>query len=95
MFSTPPLHRSDEANFSVTRISGGNASGSPSLPGATYGAGALPTPDTDIMSPLSSASSPFDPPSAGHPGQDWTAIAAAGYNPYFPINAGENGMYTN
>jgi hypothetical protein len=47
------------------------------------------------MSPLSSASSPFDPPSAGHPGQDWTAIAAAGYNPYFPINAGENGMYTN
>jgi hypothetical protein len=47
------------------------------------------------MSPLSSSGSPFDPPSAGHPSQDWSAIAAAGYNPYFPINAGENGMYDN
>jgi hypothetical protein len=95
MFSMPSSRRPYEANFPVTRISGGHARGSPTMPGGTYGAGALPTPDTDIMSPLSSASSPFDPPSATHHGQDWTAIAAAGYNPYFPINAGENGMYTN
>jgi len=58
-----------------------------------YGPGALPTPDTDTMSPLSSAS-PFDQPSSGHPGQDWSAIAAAGFNPYFPITSGENGMYS-
>jgi hypothetical protein len=92
MISTPSSHPWYEANFSVMRISSSNA-GSAAGPGVTYGPGALPTPDTDIMSPLSSASSPFDPPSADHPGQDWSAIAAAGYNPYFPLNAGENGMY--
>lgn len=83
-----------ESNVSAMRISGRNARGSPAGTGATYGPGALPTPDTDIMSPLSSAS-PFDPPSAGHSGQDWSAIAAAGLNPYFPHNPGENGMYSN
>ena len=75
------------------RISG-SAQGSPPGTGATYGAG-LPTPETDIMPSLSSTSSPFDPPSAGHPGQDWPAIAAAGFNPYFPLNPGESSMYTN
>lgn len=79
--------------FFVMRISGGHARGSPTGHNGTYGAGALPTPETDIMSPLSSNGSPFDPPSATHPGQDWSAIAAAGYNPYFPLNPGENGMY--
>jgi hypothetical protein len=74
---------------------GGNSRASPAGPSVAYGPGALPTPETDIMSPLSSSGSPFDPPSAGHPSQDWSAIAAAGYNPYFPINAGENGMYDN
>jgi len=62
---------------------------------STYGAGALPTPtDSEIMSPLSSTSSPYDPPSAGHHGQEWAAIAAAGYNPYFPLQSGET-MYNN
>lgn len=74
---------------------GGSARESPSGAGVTYGPGALPTPDADIMSPLSSTSSPFDPPSAGTSSQDWTAIAAAGFNPYFPLNAGETSMYTN
>jgi len=74
---------------------GGNSRASPVGPSATYGPGALPTPETDIMSPLSSSGSPFDPPSVGNPSQDWTAIAAAGYNPYFPLNPGENSMFDN
>ena len=90
-----PSHGPHEANFFMMRISGGNSRASPAGPSVAYGPGALPTPETDIMSPLSSSGSPFDPPSAGHPSQDWSAIAAAGYNPYFPINAGENGMYDN
>jgi hypothetical protein len=72
--------------------SSGNIRGSTS----TYGPGALPTPtDSEIMSPLSSTSSPYDPPSAGHHGQEWAAIAAAGYNPYFPLQSGETNMYNN
>lgn len=88
-------HWFHEVDFFVMRISGGHARGSPTGHNGTYGAGALPTPETDIMSPLSSSGSPFDPPSATHPGQDWSAIAAAGYNPYFPLSPGENGMYNN
>ena len=82
-----------QANYFLMRISGGNTRGNI---GSTYGPGALPTPtDSEIMSPLSSTSSPYDPPSAGHHGQEWAAIAAAGYNPYFPLQSGEANMYNN
>ncbi|KZP07509.1 hypothetical protein FIBSPDRAFT_762805 [Athelia psychrophila] len=57
--------------------------------------GALPTPETDVMSPISATSSPFDPPPTNN-GADWGAIAAAGYNPYFPMHTNEQqSMYTN
>jgi len=78
---------------------GGSGRGVPVNSGTTYGPGALPTPtDSEMMSPspLSSTSSPFDPPSAGHQGHDWAAIAAQGYNPYFPIPSADTAMqYTN
>ncbi|KAF7985960.1 hypothetical protein HWV62_43914 [Athelia sp. TMB] len=79
---------------SVYRVSGGNLR--PSGPSVTYSSGgALPTPETDVMSPISAQSSPFEPPPSSN-GQDWGAIAAAGYNPYFPIHPSEQqAMYTN
>jgi hypothetical protein len=83
----------------LMQVSGGSGRGVPVNSGTTYGPGALPTPtDSEMMSPspLSSTSSPFDPPSAGHQGHDWAAIAAQGYNPYFPIPSAESAMqYSN
>jgi hypothetical protein len=65
-------------------------------PGSSYET--LPTPtDSDIMTPLSASSAPYHSPGVqnGHSPQEWNAMAASGYNPYFPVSHGEHGNYSN
>ncbi|KII90667.1 hypothetical protein PLICRDRAFT_39249 [Plicaturopsis crispa FD-325 SS-3] len=56
--------------------------------------GALPTPTgSDVVAPLSASSTPYNTPSSAV-SHEWSAIAGAGYNPYFPPQHGDgHNMY--
>jgi len=73
----------------------GSDHGSSSNPAGSYDT--LPTPtDSEIMTPLSASSTPYNGPaaSAGHSPQEWNAMTGTGYTSYFPMQSGEH-VYNN
>lgn len=66
---------------------------SPGLVGPAYDSG--PPSDSEIMTPLSASSghASFHTGSPGVSPQEWTHMAAAGFNPYFPVAPEHHSVY--
>lgn len=52
-------------------------------------------PENELLTPLSASSShaSFHTGSPGVSPQEWNNLAAAGYNPYFPLPPGDHAVY--
>lgn len=78
--------------FRVGRISGQDPT---DTAGPSYDSLSTTPTDSDIMTPqsASSAHTSFHGSSGGVSPQEWSTLAAAGYNPYFPSVSGDHGIY--